>query len=160
MFLYLEPVRYLIRSLKFHANHACARLLALLMVEHLRSVHAELPELIIPVPLHPNRLKQRGFNQSIELARPVSKTFGIPMPLNLCVRRRDTAPQYGLLSTQRQKNIKNAFEATAPIEKKHVAIFDDVITTGCTVNEMARTLRHSGAEVIDVWSIARVNLDG
>ncbi|MGH8552931.1 MAG: ComF family protein [Methylococcales bacterium] len=159
MFLYLEPVRYLIRSLKFHANYSCARLLGLLMTEHLRSLHAPFPELIVPVPLHPNRLKQRGFNQSIELARGVSARLGVPMPLDRCVRRRDTAPQSGLLSKQRRKNVKGAFEISQPIKQKHVAIFDDVITTGSTVNEMARTLRNHGVEIIEIWSIARANLD-
>ncbi len=160
MFEYLEPVRYLIRSLKFNSNYASARLLGLLMAEHLRSVDAPLPELIIPVPLHPNRFKQRGFNQSIELARPISNTFGIPISLSVCIRRRDTAPQVGLISAQRRKNVKNAFATTRPVVKKHVAIFDDVITTGCTVNEIARRLRQSGAEIIDVWSIARASLTG
>ncbi|MGH8551367.1 MAG: ComF family protein [Methylococcales bacterium] len=158
MLLYLEPVRYLIRSLKFHSNHASARLLGHLMAEHLQSLEPPLPELIIPVPLHRNRLKGRGFNQSIELARPVSSTLEIPMPLDLCIRRRDTAPQTGLRSKQRQKNLKGAFEITRPIEKKHVAIFDDVITTGCTVNEMAKLIRKNGAETIEIWSIARANL--
>ncbi len=158
MFLYLEPVRYLIRSLKFHANHASARLLGHLMAEHLRSIDSALPELIVPVPLHPNRLRQRGFNQAIELARQVSKTLDIPMPLDLCIRRRDTTPQSGLQSKRRRKNVHGAFAITGPIQQKHVAIFDDVITTGCTVNEMAKILRRHGAETIEVWSIARANL--
>jgi ComF family protein len=160
MFVYAEPVRYLIRSLKFRANYSCARLLGLLMADHLRSIDAPVPELIIPVPLHRNRLQQRGFNQSIELARPLSKIFRIPMPLDLCIRRRDTAPQYGLISRERQKNIRNAFTVSRRIEKSHVAILDDVITTGCTVNELARILRRCGVEMIDVWSIARANLGG
>lgn len=158
MFLYLEPIRYLICAMKFHANYSCAGLMGLLMTEHLRTLNSVFPELIIPVPLHRNRLKQRGFNQSIELARGVSKGLGIPMQLNHCIRRRDTAPQSGLISKQRRKNVKGAFAIIRPIKEKHVAIFDDVITTGSTVNELAKTLRQHGIEIIEVWSIARANL--
>lgn len=158
MFLYREPVRYLIRSLKFYSNYACARLLGHLMAEYLQSNCVTLPDLIVPVPLHPNRLKERGFNQSIELARKVSATLEIPMRLDPCIRRRDTVPQSGLGSKQRRKNLKGAFEIHRPIEGKHVAIFDDVITTGCTVNEMASLLRKNGVETIEVWSVARATL--
>lgn len=159
MFLYEEPIRYLIRSLKFHSNHSSARLLGILMAEHLRS-HESLPELIIPVPLHRNRFIERGFNQSIELARPITKALGIPMLLQNCERYRPTAPQSDLNSKERQKNLRDAFRITRPIEEKHVAIFDDVITTGFTVNELAKILRENGVEKIDVWSVARANLNG
>ncbi|MGR9106606.1 MAG: double zinc ribbon domain-containing protein [Gammaproteobacteria bacterium] len=159
LFAYQEPVRFLILSLKFHSNFACARLLGNLMSEYLRSFDAPIPELIIPVPLHRDRLKQRGFNQSIEIARPIAKTLAIPMALDLCIRRRPTAPQSGLGSTARRKNLNGAFELTRPLEQKHVAIVDDVVTTGGTVNEIAKVLRKNRAEQIEVWTIARANLD-
>ena len=160
LFVYLEPVRYLIRSLKFQSNYSCARLLGQMMGEYLRSCGPLSPDLILPVPLHRNRLRERGFNQSIELARPVSKALGIPMGLGVCIRSRETAPQSNLDSKRRKKNLQGAFSVTAPIENKQVAIFDDIVTTGATVDEMAKTLKACGVERIEVWSIARANLGG
>lgn len=160
MFLYQQPIRILISSLKFHSNHAAARLLGQLMSEHLRALNVVLPDLIIPVPLHPNRLKQRGFNQSIELARGISANLGVPMLLDRCLRNRDTVAQTGLVSKQRRKNMRGAFSMKGPLlENAQVAILDDVITTGSTVRELAKTLRRHGASKIQVWSIARANLE-
>ncbi|MGR8951095.1 MAG: ComF family protein [Gammaproteobacteria bacterium] len=153
-FLYQESMQYLITGLKFGARHAHARLLGLLLVEYLRQ-NAERPECIMPVPLHKTRYRERGFNQAIEIARRVSIEMHIPLDLSSCRRRRDTPHQAGLTAKKRRKNIKNAFELVKPIESRHVAIFDDVMTTGSTVQEMALLLKKQGVERVDVWVCAR-----
>ncbi len=94
LFVYSEPIRYLIKSLKFGSSLAAAQLLGSLMAPELRSLNP-VSEALIPVPLHRIQFIQRGFNQSIEIARPLSRIFGIPMLLQHCVRRRRTCPQPG-----------------------------------------------------------------
>lgn len=153
-FLYQEEMRYLITGLKFGARHAHARLLGQLLVEQI-SQTARMPECIIPVPLHKARYRERGFNQAIEIARLVSSQTGIPLDLRSCRRRRDTPHQAGLTSKQRRRNIKNAFELAQPIAYRHVAILDDVLTTGSTAHEMALLLKRQGVERVDVWVCAR-----
>lgn len=153
-FAYQEVVCYLITGLKFGARHAHARLLGQLLAEHLRE-HAALPDCIIPVPLHKSRYRERGFNQAIEIGRVVSAEIGIPLDLNSCIRRRDTPHQSGLTAKQRRNNIKNAFESVRQPKGRHVAILDDVMTTGSTAHEMASLLKRQGIERVDVWVCAR-----
>jgi ComF family protein len=107
------------------------------------------------VPLHPNRYRQRGFNQSIEIARHVAKQLKIPLDLNSCVRIRDTDHQTGLSAKQRQSNLKQAFAVTKPLVYQHVTIIDDVITTGSTAAALATTLKNQGVNRVDVWACAR-----
>ena len=121
-------------------------------IKHRKS---NLPECIIPVPLHPQRLRVRGFNQALELARIIAKQLNIPLNYSLCQRDKSTPFQSGLSAKQRKQNLKNAFIVTKPHAYKHVAIFDDVVTTGTTVNELAKQLKNSGVETIEVWAIAR-----
>ena len=114
-----------------------------------------MPELIIPVPLHKSRLKERGFNQALELARPLGQRFGIPVDIQAIRRTRATAPQSGLDKKERRRNIRGAFELKGKPLARHIAIIDDVVTTGNTVNELARILRRGGATRVEVWAIAR-----
>jgi ComF family protein len=114
-----------------------------------------MPEAILPVPLHARRLRERGFNQSIELARPASRAFGLPLVRDLVKRSRPTSPQTALDIKQRRQNLRNAFVVDGKIPYSHIAILDDVVTTGSTVNELAKVLRRSGVQTIQVWSIAR-----
>jgi ComF family protein len=114
-----------------------------------------LPDCIVPVPLSKKRLRQRGFNQSAELARAVSKNYPIPLNLHAIARGRDTRAQTGLHRQQRLQNIRGAFDQVRAMDAGHVAILDDVVTTGSTVNELARVLKRAGVERVDVWSIAR-----
>ena len=132
-----------------------ARLLGLLLVRHVRWSGTGLPDCILPVPLHRKRLRQRGYNQSIELARPVAKAFDIPLDLESVVRIRNTHTQTGLDQKQRRKNMRSAFLAVKPLTGLHIAIVDDVVTTTSTVNELARIVKKAGATRVDVWSIAR-----
>lgn len=154
LFRYEEPVRHLIHSLKFEARYPCARLLGVLMAEKLAALN-EKPRAIIPVPLHSSRYRRRGFNQAIEIARTVSCRLGIPLDLRSCRRVRPTAAQTELSAKQRRKNVRNAFAVETAIEHRHVAILDDVITTGTTAGELAKILSQAGVPRVDVWACAR-----
>jgi ComF family protein len=153
-FRYDEPVRHLIQTLKFGARYPGARLLGTLLAERLKG-RADLPEVIIPVPLHAGRYRERGFNQATEIARTVSLHLEIPLDLKACRRVRATAAQTRLPARERRKNLRKAFTVRSGLPYRHVTIVDDVITTGTTVNELARALRQAGAERIEVWACAR-----
>ncbi len=153
-FIHQGAIRHLIGSLKFGANYKNARLLGLLLAEHLKQT-AELPDLIIPVPLHKIRYRQRGFNQAIEIARTVAKEMQIPLDLTSCKRHRDTPHQTQLPAKKRRKNLKNAFSIIQPIHARHISILDDVMTTGTTAHELAYALKKAGASRVDVWVCAR-----
>lgn len=113
------------------------------------------PDCLLPVPLHHSRLRQRGFNQSIELARVISKRFNIPIEYDAVRRNRSTTSQMGLDAKARRKNIKGAFSVKHKLTAKHVLIIDDVMTTGSTVNELAKTLKRNGVKHVGVLSFAR-----
>ena len=153
-FIHQGITRYLIASLKFNKQYKSARLLSFLLADYLAK-SVERPELIIPIPLHKQRYKKRGFNQSIEIAKNLSKMLDIPLDTKSCIRQRDTAHQVGLSSEDRRKNIKNAFVVRKAIKANHVAIVDDVITTGSTANELAIVLKKAGVSRVDVWSCSR-----
>lgn len=153
-FIHQGIIRYLIASLKFNRQYKNARLLGYLLANYLEKT-AEMPDLIIPVPLHKQRYKERGFNQSIEIAKTVSKKLNIPLDTLSCIRQRNTPHQIDLPAKQRRKNIKNAFLVERPLEVNHVAIVDDVITTGSTANELAKILKKTGVARVDVWGCAR-----
>ena len=153
--IYASPLKQLISQLKFHSNLTYAPLLAHSFIASLQHRTSNLPECIIPIPLHTKRLHERGFNQAIELSQIISKQLNIPLDYSLCQRNKYTPFQSGLSAKQRKLNLKNAFSLTKSHQYKHVAIFDDVVTTGTTVNELARQLKISGVETIEVWAIAR-----
>ncbi len=115
-------------------------------------------DLVIPVPLHPQRLRARGYNQSLLLARRVSRRRSLPLNFTALVRARPTVPQTQLSGPERQKNIRGAFEVrdAARIRGKKILLIDDVFTTGATVQECARVLLRAGAERVDVLTVARV----
>lgn len=155
LFGYEADAIRLVHQLKFNQKLAYSRLLGGLLAEAIRCHGAPLPERILPVPLHSRRLRQRGFNQSIELARPAAKAFGLALETGTVVRVRDTQAQTGLDRKQRRRNMRGAFDIAHPLSARHIAVLDDVVTTTSTVNEIARLLKHAGAERVDVWSIAR-----
>jgi len=155
LFSYEKEAITLIHQLKFNEKLANSRLLGGMLACAIDKKGVELPDCILPVPLYKKRLRQRGYNQSIELARPVANTFNIPLDLQSVKRVRDTQSQTGLDKQQRRKNIRAAFEVIEPLCVKHVAIVDDVVTTASTTNELARTLKRAGVSRVDVWSIAR-----
>ncbi|MBS4051009.1 MAG: ComF family protein [Methylomonas sp.] len=153
-FLYDDGLRFLITRLKFNRQFKHARLLGTLLARHLAE-NVELPECIIPVPLHSNRYRERGFNQSIEIARHLSNQLALPLDLNSCTRNRDTAHQTGLPAKQRGKNMRHAFSVSRPPAYRHIAIVDDVMTTGATVAALASALKEQGVNRVDIWVCAR-----
>lgn len=159
-FIYQKPVSYLIGGLKFHSQLVYARLLSQLLLHRLNQYYQpnNRPQMIIPMPLHKTRLRERGFNQAVELARPIAKAWNIPISLQDCQRIRATPAQIELPAEQRRKNVKNAFHIQKKFYFEHVAIVDDVITTGSTVQELSLQLRRQGVKKIDVWSCARTSM--
>ncbi len=114
-------------------------------------------DLIIPMPMHPTRLKERGFNQALEIAKTLDNHFNSTSKLDYkCVIRQTlTPPQASLPLKDRVKNIKGAFKINKNLTGKRIAIVDDVMTTGASLNELAKTLKQAGATHVECWVIAR-----
>lgn len=144
----------MVQSLKFSGRLELARSLAALLGEVLDP--QSLPQCLVPVPLHRRRLRARGFNQAAEIARHLARRTGVPLAQSLCFRCRPSVAQSSLPARARRRNVRGAFAAgNVPAGLHHVAIVDDVVTTGATVLEVARTLRRAGIEEIEVWACAR-----
>lgn len=153
---YAYPLDHLITALKFRNSLAGGRVLGELFTHRLLAARREpLPELLVPVPLAAARHRERGYNQAMELALPVRRLTRITVRADLVVRQRETAEQSALGRKERRRNLRRAFALTAPLPARHVAILDDVMTTGSTANELAKVLRRAGAKRIEVWAIAR-----
>jgi ComF family protein len=161
IFNYHSPIDQFIINLKFHKNLLYAAILGKLTAKSLELCyeHCNKPEVIIPIPLHPNRLKERGFNQSLELFHPIAKKLHIPIDAYNWLRTKDTVAQSLLDGNERRKNIQHAFSCnrkykTNPYPYSYVAVVDDVFTTGATLREFCKTLRTAGIKKIDVWTCA------
>jgi ComF family protein len=144
-----------VSGLKFQQKLAHGRVMAELLLAYIEQEMDEPPQLLIPVPLHRRRLRDRGYNQALELARPLSRRLGIPLDFKSCRRIRSTEPQSALQVKERRKNVRGAFEIKGKIPARHVALVDDVVTTGNTVAELARLLKRCGVVRVDVWAVAR-----
>jgi ComF family protein len=156
LFAYQPPVDAFIHQLKYRQQLTYARLLGDLLAEGFAARLAPpYPELVLPVPLHWTRLWQRGFNPAVELAKPVARRLGVPVALDSVRRVRATPPQARLAAAQRQTNVRGAFALVKPLRAAHVAVFDDVMTSGNTAGEIARLLRQAGAARVEVWAAAR-----
>ncbi|NIP72399.1 MAG: ComF family protein [Gammaproteobacteria bacterium] len=155
LFRYAPPVNHLVYALKFGGRLQYARLLGELTAAALARRDQPAPGMILPVPLHPGRQRRRGFNQAIELARPVARRLGAVLELRACRRVRPTEAQSALEASERRRNVRGAFAWRGPPPAAHVAVFDDVITTGRTVGELVRLLRRQGVKTVEVWSVAR-----
>jgi ComF family protein len=148
------PIDHMVRRLKYGDVVAMGRVLGELFVRRMTQSVA-VPELLLPVPLAQRRFCERGYNQAIVLAEHIDKSMRIPLRTDLLVRTRETQVQAGLDQRARRRNIHDAFDLAAPLHVTHVAILDDVVTTGSTVNEIALVLKRAGAQRVDVWAIAR-----
>jgi ComF family protein len=159
LFHYQTPIIKLITALKFQHRLIYARVLGELLAEKIIKTYGlqPLPECIIPIPLHSERLCERGFNQALELARPLEKHLNIPINLNACQRIINTQAQSLIPAKNRQHNIKNAFIVNESFSNKHIAIIDDVMTTGSTVYELSKILKKARAKQIDIWCCARTS---
>jgi len=143
------PADALVHALKFRGELALAPLLAGLLAEKLRG---ERVDHVVAVPLSAARLRQRGYNQAVEIARHLRKDV---LELALCERTRDAPPQMELPYAERQRNVRGAFRCTRALIGARVAVVDDVMTTGATLDEMARTLKRAGAVHVVNWVVAR-----
>jgi len=157
---YVAPVDHLILALKFGHRLAIAPLLARLLHDAIvRQSLPSLPDILLPVPLSPQRLAERGFNQALEIARPLSRATGIPLDAHVLERARDTAMQAQLPLKERHSNMRHAFVPTTrgetAIFNRHVGIVDDVSTSGATLNEIAGTLKRYGATRVTNLVVAR-----
>lgn len=112
-------------------------------------------DLIIPMPMHSARLKERGFNQALEIARMIAKNAQIKCDFTTCQRTKLTPPQASLALKERIKNIRGVFSCTQPLQGLNIAIVDDVMTTGASLNELAKTLKRAGASHVECWVVAR-----
>lgn len=141
-FVYAFPIDKLVQQLKFAHRLASADFFGAALLERGLPV----ADLILPVPLSPRRLRSRGFNQSVEIARVLGRERGVPVAPSHCRRTLETPPQSSLPWKERRKNVRGAFECLADLSGKTVLVIDDVMTTGATLNELARVLKDHGAE--------------
>jgi len=145
----------LIHGLKHAHRLANASILADLLCEHLANLAPTTIDYLIPMPLHRARLRERGFNQAMEIARPVARALGIQLDYAMATRTRDTPGQVGLDLRERRRNVRDAFAVTGDLRNAHVAILDDVLTSGATAGSIAFALRRAGAGRVSVWVCAR-----
>jgi ComF family protein len=143
------PADALVHSLKFRGELALAPLLASLLGQCIRD---DVVDHVVAVPLSPRRLRERGYNQSVELARHLRRDV---LDVGLCERARDGRPQIELPHDERQRNVRGAFRCTRRLVGARIAVVDDVMTTGATLNELARTLKAAGAVHVVNWVVAR-----
>ena len=158
LFKYRPPVTRMIGSLKFGQQLYPGALFGNLLSEAILEtwyVGKVLPQIIIPVPLHIKRQRLRGYNQATEIALPISKNLSINLDLNLCTRIKNTKPQARLDKINRLRNLDSAFIVNSDHAYKHVALVDDVVTTGSTINAISRALLKSGVDNIDVWCVCK-----
>ena len=161
LFHYEADIISLIHQLKFGEKISYARSMGELLLAAVKNGVLQQygkADCIIPVPLHNKRLRQRGYNQSTEIARVLSKELKVPIAHDVVIKKQSTKAQSELTAKERRKNIKGVFTVVDVKKYKHVWIVDDVVTTGSTVNELAKILKSSGVERIGVLSLARAPL--
>lgn len=154
-YAYRYPVDQLIKNLKYRQQLVVARALAQGLVQRIRQEGGTLPDCVLPVPLHPLRLVRRGYNQAEVIAREAGRELGTAVAGNLVRRQRFTREQSRLSLPERRRNLRRAFAMRRSLQCRHIAIVDDVMTSGATAGELARLLRRNGVERIDVWVLAR-----
>ena len=154
LFGYMEPIDQWIQQLKFRQDLTAARLLGELLAQQVPANSNDRPVNLLPVPLHRSRLRTRGYNQALEIARPLVRK-GYPLQPAVCRKHKATAAQSDLPARERRRNVHGVFSVTRPLQGENFLLVDDVLTTGATLNELARTLKNAGAERVEAWVIAR-----
>jgi ComF family protein len=154
---YAFPVDGLVQALKYRHHLAVAHCLGELLAGVLED--AQRPDLVVPVPLGAQRLAERGFNQSLEIARVTARRLDLRLAAEGCRRVRDTPPQASLVFAERARNVRRAFVCDVEVHGMRVALVDDVLTTGASLNECARALRKAGAAEVIGWVAARTLLE-
>lgn len=154
-YLYRHPVDWMVHRMKYAGEIAAARVFGTLLGSLVRSSHMLHVQALLPVPLHRAREARRGYNQAMEIARYAGRELDLPVAFDACRRTRDTLPQAGLDGAARRHNLRGAFALTRPPAFSRVAIVDDVLTTGSTVDELAALLKAAGVQWVEVWAVAR-----
>lgn len=159
-FDYAFPIDGWITALKFHQKLHLAPLLGQCLFEHLAKQKTSIstplfPEALLPVPLHPKRLRERGFNQCIEIAKTIAPLLKIPLLRTTLRRHVHSRPQTTLGLHERVHNMKNVFAIKKKLPYRSIAILDDVMTTGSTVNALSLVCKEAGVEWVEVWCCAR-----
>lgn len=152
-FRYAFPLAQLIQAMKYHEQLALAQAFAERLSRRVDST--ELPDYLIPMPLHPAKLRERGFNQSLLLATELARRHHIELLPHACQRVRDTPPQSALPWKKRKKNMCNAFRCDIDLTGKRVGLIDDVLTTGASLDALAAAVQRRGASEIHAWVVAR-----
>jgi ComF family protein len=155
-FLYGTPFRELIHAHKFHQITPLGNLLAQVLFREIgKQLASKAVDYLVPVPLAPARIRNRGFNQSLEVSRYLAKWSGIPVADQWVLRKDSPRSQVGLTKTDRKLALRNLFEVPRSLQGLSILLIDDVVTTGSTVQELARMLRKAGAKQIGVCAVAR-----
>ena len=155
VFDYAFPLDRLLPRLKFHRDFASGRLLAQVMADHCGTLAR--PDALLPVPLHRERMRRRGYDQALELARPLARSLHLPLADDLLMRSKPTSAQSQLDAATRKRNLRDAFRVIPGVSlPAHIVLVDDVMTTGATLHTAARALFAAGVERIDAWVCARV----
>jgi ComF family protein len=150
---YSEPLKTLIRHFKFQDHFYLSSYLAELMIANLPLLALK-TECLIPIPLHPKKLKTRGFHQTLLLAKALSKRLKIPASTQYCQKVKDTPAQMALNRDERLFNLQEAFKCF-PLPYQHITLIDDITTTGSTIKNIAHLFQQQGVTTIDAWAIAK-----
>lgn len=143
----------MIPRLKYHTQLAIVPALGACLSHAVRD--GPRPDRLVPMPLHARRIRERGFNHATEIARDVAKRLELPLDTASCQRVCDTPPQRGLKHDARRRNVRGAFACSGDVQGLHIALVDDVMTTGTSLDELAKTLKRAGAREVSCWVVAR-----
>lgn len=152
LFAYAFPVDQLLHALKYRHRLLLAPWLGKQLAERCAGLR---PDAIVPLPLHPAKLAERGFNQALEIARPLAAALQAPLRSDWCLRTRATPAQADLALRERAANVRNAFACAQNLEGQHIVLVDDVMTTGATLHECAKALIRQGAREVSAVVVAR-----
>ncbi len=153
LYSYKAPIDQLIIQMKYHDKLALCQFFAQQLYQQIKD--KPLPDMLIAIPLHPKRIKNRGYNQSWEITKILGKKLNIPISSTVLSRVRDTLPQASLPYSERKKNMVKAFKVKQKPNVDRIALIDDVVTTGHTANIAAYELQKAGVDHIELWTIAR-----
>ena len=152
---YADPIASTICALKYGGDLTAARLLGQLLADGVSGGRLARPDLIVPVPLHPRKIMGRGFNQSIEIGRVTARRLNIPLAIGAVRRTRHTPAQQALSLADRRRNVRDAFLVSTPPAARRIALVDDVMTSGATLDALARALKSAGDYEVHAWVCAR-----